>query len=562
LSIVLIAPLWGDEIYFQSHEYLGVLQRIVGIHEAVTSGQYPPQVLPNLTHGLGSGWMIFYPPIAYWVAAFPTLFSVQPIAAAKIAHAIMFALSGWTMYRALLNLPLTPWAAGAGGVLYMTAPYHLIDFYVRNAFAETFAFVWIPVVFAGIHKIIYQTSTHRYVTLSVGLAGLFLTHLISALYALLFASLYAAILLMVDAAARMNLRRLLAPIGRSMLLGSLLVAFFFLPFLEHAITGKYPPFLEQFRSHFVFSVKLINALTVDPSDILATGVSLSRDTIGALGHAHLGPQMPYTLGLHLVALALVGVATHRRSAAAGASALLAVLTTVMVTPYFNWEWMPTPFHIIQFPWRLLVYATFFLCVLAAMGLDSVFAVRQRTVALTLGAMALGYYLLTALATVTPTFVSREAMLNADTFSLQGTTGGGEHFPLGYFLRWRAQLPFDASLVTPTATASVSARIEAYRRNGSVHTFRVESVETQAPVTVRLPALFYLGYRLHDADGRAMPRSRVTHCDAGLVCATVTAGQYTLRYVATRWARVGNTLSVIGLIWLAYCALAFRREQRR
>ena len=41
-------------------------------------------------------------------------------------------------------------------ILYMTFPYHLTDFLIRNALGEFLSFVFIPLVFLGIYNLFYE----------------------------------------------------------------------------------------------------------------------------------------------------------------------------------------------------------------------------------------------------------------------------------------------------------------------------------------------------------------------------------------------------------------------
>src|SRR6202000_3323349 len=57
------------------------------------------------------------------------------------------------------------WAACLGGVLYMVAPYRLVDIYVRHALAEHCAFIWLPLIVWGTERFVTQRS---WMGLSVG----------------------------------------------------------------------------------------------------------------------------------------------------------------------------------------------------------------------------------------------------------------------------------------------------------------------------------------------------------------------------------------------------------
>ena len=113
----------------------------------------------------------------------------------KISYALMFFFSGVSMYACLSRMGYATNAAGIGGALYLSAPYHLIDLYVRNAYAETFSFIWVPLIFLGLWDI-FRGDGRRAWVLALGFAGVALSHLITAFYSLIFALLFAILMLL------------------------------------------------------------------------------------------------------------------------------------------------------------------------------------------------------------------------------------------------------------------------------------------------------------------------------------------------------------------------------
>jgi hypothetical protein len=130
--------------------------------------------MPDAFEGLGSPTFYFYPPLVFWLAgafgaALPTLSAVN--------------LTGFTLLL-LSGLAMRLWLREIGGhpigaALYMLAPYHLYDFYVRGALAEFGAYVWFPLIALGIHR-------RRPSLIALSYAGLILTHLPSAVLASVF----------------------------------------------------------------------------------------------------------------------------------------------------------------------------------------------------------------------------------------------------------------------------------------------------------------------------------------------------------------------------------------
>jgi hypothetical protein len=74
-----------------------------------------------------------------------------------------------------------PLAATVGAVVYATLPYQLVDLYVRGALAESWAFVWLPLAALCLLRAWVDRRPHWSIGLAVTVAGLILTHNVTAL---------------------------------------------------------------------------------------------------------------------------------------------------------------------------------------------------------------------------------------------------------------------------------------------------------------------------------------------------------------------------------------------
>ena len=104
------------------------------------------------------------------------------------------AISGWGLY-ALLSSFANRLAATTAAVVYVLAPYRAIDLYDRFAFAEFLAFVWPPLLVLGLRRVLVENRPRWWIGLALSCAGLILTHLLTALMALVVLAPYVAVLL-------------------------------------------------------------------------------------------------------------------------------------------------------------------------------------------------------------------------------------------------------------------------------------------------------------------------------------------------------------------------------
>lgn len=137
----------------------------------MAKGNLYPRWLPGSFEGLGSPAFYFYPPIAYWIAGAFDAGGLTTLAAINMAAFLTLLLSGIAMYHWLSARGTYPLV---GAILYMAAPYHLMDFYVRGALAEFTAFIWYPLIALAITRLPERRGV---ILLALTYGGLVLTHL-------------------------------------------------------------------------------------------------------------------------------------------------------------------------------------------------------------------------------------------------------------------------------------------------------------------------------------------------------------------------------------------------
>jgi hypothetical protein len=148
----------------------------------VAHGHLWPRWMPASFGGLGSPALTYYPPLAFWTTAVVSLGGrIAPMLALKLAALAALAGSGEAM-RAWLKEHCVAPRALACAVIYMAAPYHLVDHYIRGAFAEFFGLAALPLAPLGLAMIARRERLGPAV-LASGYALLLLAHLPTALLA-------------------------------------------------------------------------------------------------------------------------------------------------------------------------------------------------------------------------------------------------------------------------------------------------------------------------------------------------------------------------------------------
>jgi hypothetical protein len=166
-------PVWGDTL-FHAMWYTNFSAQLL-------AGDVYPRWLINLNGGLGSPVFFYYAPLPYYIT---TLFAfLMPGGLYGTLHlgasaALAIIASGLTAYG-WLKESAGARAAAAASVLYMLMPYHLaVDVYTRDAFAEVWAFVWMPLILYFVRRSSGNSDRSKFFPpgLALAYAALVTTH--------------------------------------------------------------------------------------------------------------------------------------------------------------------------------------------------------------------------------------------------------------------------------------------------------------------------------------------------------------------------------------------------
>lgn len=237
--------------FFPIHDNTQV-QRVFEMKQSLSDGMLPVRWVGDLGYGFGYPIFNFYAPLAYYIGAFTNLIGFNALTATKIMLGLGVILSGITMYFLAKEF----WGRTGGvvsGVLYLFAPYHALNIFVRGDFSEIWAYAFIPLVFLGIYKISKQQKSWLWIIVSaLSFAAIILSHNLTAMMVTPFIIAYALILIITS--SRNNLSSFIFHLSFFIFLGLLLSAFYWLPALSEM---KYTNVASQigggadFRDHFV-----------------------------------------------------------------------------------------------------------------------------------------------------------------------------------------------------------------------------------------------------------------------------------------------------------------------
>jgi hypothetical protein len=396
LSLLALTPLLAPGYFYSAHDGRHSVFFVTMFDEAIRDGALWPRWAMHHSHGYGYPTFIIQAPLAFYVAEVFVLLGVGVTQAVKIAWGMGFLASAWGMY-ALVRYwlrehvgPREEQAASSGnhpelislaglvaGLLYVFAPYHLLDIYVRAAFAETMLMAWLPWVFLAFDRLMARGTARgwqgRLLLAALSYAGLLLTHVFALMAVTPLLVAFVLFRLWVEG-RRGTLRwprqdNAWASILRQVVLAAaggiaalLLAAIFVLPLMVEGPLLAQEDYVRdtyQYERHWVHWSQLLSPFW---------GYGHSDDPVGA------NDGMGFQIGLILVLLAVVATyllfANRWRERSLPLFLLLATAAILFVlTPAAAWFWHNLPFlSILQFPWRLLALASFLLSALGAMAL--------------------------------------------------------------------------------------------------------------------------------------------------------------------------------------------------
>lgn len=344
--------------YFSMHDDMQV-SRLYEMDLCLKDGQFPCRWVPDMGYSYGYPLFNYYPPFPYYLGEVFHLLGFGYIDSAKLLFISGFLVSGILMYLFARKL-WGDWGGLLSAVLYLLAPYHSVDVYLRGAMNEFWALAFLPGIYWAISEIVESEKTKSKVAL---LAFFFSLLLLSHnLMAFIFAPTFVVFALLLIWLKGKNWKEKIWSLVLGSGWGFGLAAFFTLPVL-----------LEKKFVH-------VETMTMGYFNFLAHYVSLGKllfSRYWGYGSSSWGQTegMPFQVGvfhwsLSLAALAGTVCLWARKKAEKhhlwlmGFFGGIFLLSLFLVHPRSTPIWLAiSPLKYLQFPWRFLTLVIFSLSVL-------------------------------------------------------------------------------------------------------------------------------------------------------------------------------------------------------
>ncbi len=338
ITLPAILSLFRASSYWESHDGLFHLYRLVALDRAWQQGQFYPRIFPEFAFGYGFAVLNFYGPLTYYVAMAVRFVGAAPILAMKVTYALSYplaALGMWRLAREVWGKGGKPneWSGVIAATVYTYVPYHLADVQLRGALAESWAFVWWG-------WLLWAAWRGRFVTFMCVLAGLVLTHNLSVILIALPLAAWCLIVL----GKRADKRHYIVGMGAATIGAAALSAFYWLPVL---LESRY-----VMISQDVGGLGFARHLQPISQWIAASADYHYFPNQGVAGEHPLSWAQMALLGLSFIA-GVGAVRSHRAIWVFSWLTLFLSIFLLLPLSYPLWERLVFPFGLIQYPWRWL-----------------------------------------------------------------------------------------------------------------------------------------------------------------------------------------------------------------
>jgi len=346
---------YGDDVYYQ-------FQRIQGISKSLKEGLLPSISTINFGE-IGYAVNIFYP----WITLLPfgivSLFNSNPISAFYMALFIYFLASLLISHYSMYEFSGSHFQALIFTLIYNFSTYRLIDLLSRAALAEYIATIFLPLCFLGFYETFFR-NYHKWYLFALGFGAVVLTHVLTTFMTILIFIVFLLLNFMKIKPLKEHAIALIKAVVTTILITSIYTG----PFILEELFQKFPKPDPQILQ----GLELTKFLKVTMQS------NASRFVEGNL----------YNPGLIVLVILIAGAIYFVKFNSLNKKIYLMGLALFLIsTNLFPWNALQnTPISVIQYPYRLLIFATLFAAVSGSLMITEL--VRQRDMKIQWGVAAL------------------------------------------------------------------------------------------------------------------------------------------------------------------------------
>lgn len=473
ITILICIPFFTSTQYIEGNDTHYHMSNIYSIYTKMCNESSGfDKVLPTIANNYGYGSGIFYPQLSHIIPAGLTyVLQGNIVLAIKIVHFIVYYISAIMMFKLVNRVFKNRYVALISAIFYITAPYAIADTFTRDAIAESFIFMFMPMIILGLYELFEGSKLLFYIWFIVGYIGMINSHLVMSVYFTIFAVIYLLIY---------RKKVFTKSIFKSLVSASILILLLTLPFtaslLEHKLIGEY----YVFEGTTMTTSGLVRSATFFPWEFLIQ-TSTKR-------------YLSIKQYLNLLALALTIITIKKRKEIINDDEpekkfykmlwIFAALALIMMSA-FPWEIMPKFMLMIQFAWRIETMLIFALSILAGLALRNLNTKKLKAICL---GIIIAFNMITVSYSYMPEMYIDYDINNID-MSYFGMGWEKEYLPV----RTTKNLDYFYTRGNDVIVKDGSADIEKINDNTPDLEFKVTN--NSDSVIVELPRIYYLGYNI-------------------------------------------------------------------
>lgn len=359
VSIIICIPLFSMNLS-DYNEYRIHIGRVASIKQVITDDNIQPLISYKHMNGFGYALNVFYGPITTYIPIIISFAVVSASFAIKIFTLLTVLISGLAMYKFVKHSTKNNIISIISALIYMCAPYKLTDIYSRNAVGEYTAFIFIPILFDGLYRLLNGENKDKKL-LIIGIVGLILSHTITTIYTAIFAIVYIAI----------NYKKFfekekIKKAAISILISLLLCLFYVAPLLEYKL----------FTNYTIFDQDRMNTYGTDVYEQSLDFKGFFENELSK------NDELITSLGCISIALTLITIICYKRVKKEykqdyNVYLIFSLISLFMSSKLFPWFIMPKFLTVIQFGWRMLGFYIFFNAIICGINVYTLMGMIKK-----------------------------------------------------------------------------------------------------------------------------------------------------------------------------------------
>ncbi len=533
VSMYVCIPLCSKYADISTDDGIQHIYRLIGTFSSLKEGNLFPVIMAEFCNGFGYSWNIFYSPLTAYLPLIFKIFTSSFVICLKLFIFTTILLSGIYMYKLVFRITKNHIASVISSILYISAPYHLTDIYNRVAIAELATFTFLPIVFIGMYDLFKENKKSYY--LSFGAIGLTLTHNVLTIYTAIFCLIYIII----------NYKKINKNIIKTVLINILIIllytSFYWLPLLEHYFATTYEVFIPE---------RMFNTNTLMKSKLSTLDLLLGRKW-----------GINLYLGLPII-LGIIFTFIYRKKIDIKVRPYIVIFLSfgiaslIMTLSIFPFEYLPSFLRMIQFVWRMLIFASFFLSIVSGITISIYIQKSDKRKAL-LAIIFVMYIFVVVNSSKQMTKIpfNEEKYLepipvSSKTLKVHAGCATFEYLPKKAY----SNLDYIKTRNSNAIIISGEADIINENKNGTKMTFEVNNIKDN--VTIELPYIYYLGYNatITDEKGNVI-KLKIKESENGFCMIEVKdieSGTINVTYDGTTMMKISYISTLVGIIVLVIC----------